>query len=80
MTAILSLPPEPVTRFLRVVNLVRFGPNAVWQENLRWFLGDFLGLGTAVLLFVFRAYWLHVVGIVFGLVSLLFFLNAIQFS
>jgi len=65
---------------LNVVNLVRFGPNAVWQENLRWMIGDFVGLGTAGLLFAFRTYWVHAVGIAFGLISLLFFLDAIRFS
>jgi hypothetical protein len=65
---------------INVVNLIRFGPNGAWQENERWMIGDFAGLGTAVLLFVFRAYWLHAVGIALGLISLLFFLSAIQIS
>ena len=65
---------------LNVVSLIRFGPNAFWQQNLRWFVGDFLGLGIAGLLIVFRTYWVHRVGIVFGLIFLLFFLYAIQLS
>jgi hypothetical protein len=65
---------------LDLLNLVRNGPNAVWQENLRWFIGDFFGVGIAGVLILVRTYWVHVVGIVLGLVSLLFFLNAIQIS
>ena len=62
------------------MSLVRFGPDAGWQQNLRWFVGDFVGLGIAGLLIVFRTYWVHVTGIVLGLISLLFFLYAIQLS
>ena len=65
---------------LNLVSLVRFGPDAGWQQNLRWFVGDFVGLGIAGLLIVFRTYWVHVTGIVLGLISLLFFLYAIQLS
>jgi hypothetical protein len=65
---------------INLVNLARFGQNAAWQENLRWMIGDFIGLGTAGLLFLFRAYWVHAVGIVLGLILLLVFLNSIQFT
>ena len=58
--------------------LVRFGLNDVWWHNLRWFIGDFVAVGVAVPLIIFRAYWLHAVGLAFALVSLLFFLASIQ--
>jgi hypothetical protein len=65
---------------LNLISLVRFGPNEVWQHNLRWLVGDFLGLAVAGPLIVFRAYWAHAVGIAVALVLLLFFLNGIQLS
>jgi hypothetical protein len=65
---------------LNVVSLVRFGANASWQQNLPRLYGDFAGLGVAGLLIVFRPYWVHLVGIAFGLVSVLAFVASIQFS
>jgi hypothetical protein len=63
---------------LNFVSLARFGPNAIWRHNLRWLVGDFVALGIATPLILFRAYWVHVVGIGLALVSLLFFLDSIQ--
>jgi hypothetical protein len=65
---------------LNLMSLVRFGPNAVWQQNLPRLIGDFVGLGLAAPLIIFRAYWVHAVGIAFALVYLLFFLNSVPLS
>ncbi|HEY8003019.1 MAG TPA: hypothetical protein VIE16_02260 [Phenylobacterium sp.] len=65
---------------LNLVSLARFGPNEVWRHNIRWLVGDFVAIGIAAPLIIFRAYWVHVVGIALALISLVFFLDAIQFS
>jgi hypothetical protein len=65
---------------INLVSLARFGPNGTWQATLLWSVGDVLGLGIAGLLIVFRTYWVHLLGITLGLVSLLFFLSSIRFS
>lgn len=63
---------------LNVEQLVRFGANAVWWHNLRWFIGDFVAVGIAAPLIVWRAYWLHIVGIGLSLIALVAFLASLQ--
>ena len=62
------------------MGLVRFGPNGVWRENLPRLYGDVVGLGVAGVLVIVRNYWVHLAGIAIGLVSLLAFVSAIQFT
>jgi hypothetical protein len=63
---------------LNLSTLVPYGPNAVWWHNLRWLVGDVIAVAIGTPLIIFRAAWVHVVGIVLALASLLFFLASIQ--
>lgn len=63
---------------INLVNLTPFGADQLWVRNSRWVVGDLVALGIATPLIVFRAYWVHVVGIGLALVSLMFFLASIQ--
>ena len=62
---------------LNLVNLGRSGAGGGWQRDPR-LIGDCVAIAIAAPLIVFRAYWLHVVGIGLALVSLMVFLASIQ--
>lgn len=49
------------------------------RADLRWLVGDVVGVVLAAALIIFRNTWVHVVGIVLALLLLLSFLSSIQF-
>jgi hypothetical protein len=63
---------------LNLSNLIFYGTNEVWWHNLRWLVGDVIAVAIATPLIIFRTTWVHVVGIVLALISLLLFLASIQ--
>jgi hypothetical protein len=63
---------------INLSNLALFGTNDLWWRNLRWLVGDVIAVVIATPLIVFRAPWVHVVGIGLALASLLAFLASIQ--
>jgi hypothetical protein len=65
---------------LNLVTLIRFGPTAAWREDLPRLFGDLVGVAIAAPLIVFRSYWVHLVGIVAALATLLVFLSSIEFN
>ena len=65
---------------LNMAGQLGLGTNANWQESMRWLVGDIVGVTVAAVLIIFRATWVHVVGIILALLLLLLFLSSIQFS
>lgn len=63
---------------LTLSNLALVNSSDLWWRNLHWLIGDVVAVALATPLLIFRAQWVHVLGISLALASLVYFLAAIQ--